>query len=83
LVTDNKEIEEFVRSACLGIQKGLTEGLKIQSVELEIAVVNQWQGQAGLKLYIVGASGKYKKEEMSKIKIQITQQGFTQPIRIQ
>jgi hypothetical protein len=83
LVTDNKEIEEFVRSACLGIQKGLTEGLKIQSVELEIAVVNQWQGQAGLKLYIVGASGKYKKEEMSKIKIQITQQGFTQPIRMQ
>jgi hypothetical protein len=73
---DGKEIEDFVRSTCLGISKGLTEGLVVQSVELEIAIVNQWKTGCGIKLYVVGASAKYKKEEISKIKIQIGPRGL-------
>ena len=39
---EGQELDEFVRSACLSIQKGVTEGLEIKlPIEFEIAVVNQ------------------------------------------
>jgi hypothetical protein len=73
-LTENKELEEFVRSACISLQKGVTEGLEIIfPIEFEIAVVSQKNAGAGLKLIVAYASGKYAKEEMNKIKFKIGQ----------
>ena len=71
-MSESKELEDFVRSACIGIQKGITEGLEIKfPIEFEVAVVIQ-KGVGGvLKLLVVNASGNYAKQKISRIKFKI------------
>jgi hypothetical protein len=72
-MSENKELTEFVRSACLGIQKGITEGLELKDcIEFEVVVVNEWQAGVGLKLLVIGASTKYKKEEVTRIRFKVS-----------
>jgi len=74
-LTDNKELEEFIRSACNSIQKGITEGLEIKfPIEFEVAVVNLKKAGGGVSLIVANASGKYQKEEITKIKFKIAKQ---------
>ncbi len=76
-MSDNEELEAFVRSACISIQKGLAEGLQLRdTIDFEVAVVNQWKAGIGIKMFIVGASTKYKQEEITKIKFKISPKGY-------
>ena len=71
-MADNKELEDFVRSACVGIQKGVTEGLELKfPVEFEVAVIIQKGVDGALKLVVVDASGNYAKQKISRIKFKI------------
>lgn len=71
-LSDNKELEDFVRCACVGIQKGVTEGLELKfPVEFEVAVVLQKGADKELKLLLVDASGNYDKQKISRIKFKI------------
>jgi hypothetical protein len=74
-LTESKELEGFVRSACIGIRKGITEGLEIKfPIEFEVAVVIQKGVGGELKLFVVNASGNYAEQEISKIKFKIGKQ---------
>ncbi|MCW4054322.1 MAG: hypothetical protein NWE84_05310 [Candidatus Bathyarchaeota archaeon] len=71
-MADNKELEDFVRSACVGIQKGVTKGLELKfPVEFEVAVVIQKGVDGALKLLVVDASGNHAKQKISRIKFKI------------
>ena len=71
-MAESKELEDFVRSACIGIQKGITEGLEIKfPIEFEVSVVIQKGVDGVLKLLIVNASGNYSKQKISRIKFKI------------
>lgn len=71
-MAESKELEDFVRSACIGIQKGITEGLEIKfPIEFEISVVIQKGVDGVLKLLVVNASGDYSKQKVSRIKFKI------------
>lgn len=66
------ELEEYVRSVCTNIQKGIVEGLTLDgAIEFELAVVNTKEDSGGLKLFVLDAKGHYNKEEISKIKFKI------------
>jgi len=70
---ESEELKDFVSSTIDSIEKGL-EGKKYRlsgSIEFEVAVVNVKKKEGGVKLYVVGASGKYGKEELTKIKFKI------------
>ncbi len=74
-MAESKELEDFVRSACIGIQKGITEGLEINfPIEFEVAVVIQKKVDGVLKLLVVNSSGNYAKQEVSRIKFKIGRQ---------
>ena len=71
-MANNNELEDFVRSACFGIQKGVTEGLELKfPVEFEVAVVIQKGADKELKVLVVDASGNYAKQKISRIKFKI------------
>jgi hypothetical protein len=71
-LSESKELEDFVRSACIGIQKGITEGLELKfPIEFEVAVVIQKGVGEVLKLLVVNASGNYAKQKISRIKFKI------------
>lgn len=72
---ESKELENFVRAAIEGIEKGLKEGYVIAGdIEFEVAVVKIKGAGARVKLFVVDASGKYDKEEVSKIKFKVGQE---------
>jgi len=74
-LAESKELEDFVRSACVGIQKAITEGLEINfPIEFEVAVVIQKEVDGVLKLLVVNASRNYAKQEVSRIKFKIGRQ---------
>jgi hypothetical protein len=67
-----KELEEYVRSVCTNIQKGITDGLMLDgAIEFELAVVNTKEAGGGLKLFVLDTKGNYSKKEISKIKFKI------------
>lgn len=71
----SKELEDFVRSACLGIQKGVTEGLEIKfPIEFEVAVVIQRENDGAFKLLVINDSGNYAKQEVSRVRFKIGKQ---------
>jgi len=77
-VTESKELEDFVRSACVGIQKGATEGLQIIfPIEFEVAVVIKKENNELFKLLVVNDSDNYAKREISRIKFKIGNQEAT------
>lgn len=78
-MTENiAELDKFIKSTIDSITKGIEGsemGLKGE-IEFELAIVNLKEGGGGLKVYVADATGKYKKEEISKIKFKI---GKNQP----
>jgi len=71
-LANNNELEDFVRSVCVSIQKGVTEGLELKfPVEFEVAVVIQKGTNKELKVLLVDASGNYAKQKISRIKFKI------------
>lgn len=77
---DSKELEEFVRSACQSIEKGIIQGYKLTApIKFEVAVVNEKKAEGGIKLFVVGASGEYKTEQISKITFEIGQIPYNAP----
>ena len=74
-LADSEELEDFVRSACDGIQNGVTEGLEIKfPIEFEVAVVVKKEEDGLFKLLVVNDSGNYAKQEISRIKFKIGKQ---------
>jgi len=70
---DSKELKDLVGSTIDNIEESL-KGRKYKlskSIDFEVAVVNLKKAEGGLKLLVVGASGKYAKENITKIKFQI------------
>ena len=71
-MAESKELEDFVRSACIGIQKGITEGLEIKfPIEFEVSVVVQKGVDGVLKLLVVNDSGNYSKQKIRRIRFKI------------
>ena len=74
-MAESKELEDFVRSACVAIQKGVTEGLEINfPIEFEVAVVTKKGKDGTFKLLVVNDSGNYSKQEVSRIQFKIGKQ---------
>jgi hypothetical protein len=70
---DSEELRNFVSSTIKSIEEGL-KGEKYRlsgCIEFELAVVNVKKGEGGLRLFVVDASGKYGKEDVSKIRFKI------------
>jgi len=71
-LVEGKELEYFVHSACISIEKGVTEGLEIKfPIEFEVAVVIKKEADGMFKLLVVNDSGNYAKEKVSRIKFKI------------
>jgi hypothetical protein len=71
-LVESKELEDFVRSACLSIQKGVTEGLEVKfPIEFEVSVVTKKENDGKLKLLVVNDSEDYTRQEISRIKFNI------------
>lgn len=70
---DSEELKNFVSSTIDSIEEGLKgKNYRLSgSIEFEVAVVNVKKGEGGLKLFVVDASGKYGKENISKIRFKI------------
>jgi hypothetical protein len=74
-LTESKELEDFVCSACTSTQKGVTERLEIKfPIEFEVAVVIQRENDGMFRLLVVNDSGEYSKQEISKIRFKIGKQ---------
>ena len=74
-MAESKELEDFVHSACVSIQKGVTKGLEIKfPIEFEVAVVIKKETNGMFKLLVVNDSKKYAKQKISKIKFKIGKQ---------
>ena len=74
-MAESKELEDFVRSACVAIQKGVTEGLEIKyPIEFEVAVIIKKEINGMFKLFVVNDSENYAKQEVSRIKFKIGKQ---------
>jgi hypothetical protein len=74
-LVESRELEDFVRSACISIQKGVTEGLEINfPIEFEVAVVIKKETDGVFKLLVVNDSGNYASKEVSRIKFKIGKQ---------
>jgi hypothetical protein len=71
-LVESKELEDFVRSACLSIQKGVTEGLEAKfPIEFEVSVVAKKENDGKLRLLVVNDSEDYTIQEISRIKFSI------------
>lgn len=71
---ESQELTDLVRSTIEGIEKGLQNGYSLQGdIEFEVAIVKMKSADGGVKLVVVNASGKYNKEEVSKIKFKVSQ----------
>jgi len=71
-LAESKELEDFVRSACVAIQRGITEGLEIKyPIEFEVAVVIKKGADGIFKLVVVNESKGQYKEVISRINFKI------------
>ena len=74
-MAESKELEDFVRSVCVGIQKGVSKGLEIKfPIEFEVAVVIKKEINGMFKILVVNDSGNYAKQEISRIQFKIGKQ---------
>jgi len=74
-LAESKELEDFVRSACVSIQKGVSEGLEIKfPIEFEVAVVIKKEKDGMFKLLIINDSGNCAEQKVSRIKFKIGKQ---------
>jgi len=71
---ESEELKDLVKSTIEGIEKGLKKGYSLQGdIEFEVAVVNVKKAEGGVKLLVVSATGKYDKENISKIRFKVSQ----------
>jgi hypothetical protein len=71
-LAESKELEDFVRSACVAIQRGVTEDLQIKyPIEFEVAVAIKKGADGIFKLVVMNESKSQYKEEISRIKFKI------------
>jgi len=71
-LAESRELEDFVRSACVAIQRGITEGLEIKyPIEFEVAVVIKKGADGIFKLVVVNESKGQYKEVISRINFKI------------
>jgi len=71
-LAENKELENFVRSACVAILRGVTEGLEIKyPIEFEVAVVIRKGADGIFKLVVVNELKNHDKQEISRINFKI------------
>ena len=71
---ESNELEEYIRSTLAAIKRGVhkDDSFRIQgSIEFDLAVTNVKEGKAGLKIYVVGAAGKSRSENVSRIKFRV------------
>ena len=74
-MAESKELEDFVRSACISLQKGVSEGLEIKfPIEFEVAVLVEREKDGIFKLFIVNDSDNYAEQKVSRIKFKIGKQ---------
>jgi hypothetical protein len=74
-LAESKELEDFVRSSCVGIQKGVPEGLEVNfPIEFEVAVVFKKENDKTYRILVIDNSGKYTEQEISRIKFKIGKQ---------
>lgn len=69
------ELETLVRETIEKIKRG-TEGTgytQMGDIEFELAIVKVSDKGGGLNIHVLDASGKYSKEELSKIKFKVGQ----------
>ena len=76
---DGEELKNLVSSTIDNIEAGLKgkskEYVLSGNIKFEVAVVTVKQGEGGLKLYVVGVSGKTSKESVSKITFEVIDKG--------
>jgi hypothetical protein len=71
-LAESRELEDFVRSACISIEKGVSEGLELKfPIEFEVAVLVKRKKDGMLKLLIANDSGNYAEQKVSRIKFKI------------
>ena len=71
-MAESNELEDFVRSACVAIQRGVTGGLEVKyPIEFEVAVVIKKGADGIFKLVVVNESKSQYKEETSRIYFKI------------
>ncbi len=68
------ELEEYIRSTLVSIQKGVhgDGSFRIHGfIEFDLAITNAKEGKGGLKVYVIGAEGRSKSEKISRIKFKV------------
>jgi hypothetical protein len=74
-LAESRELEDFVRSACISIEKGVSEGLELKfPIEFEVAVLVKREKDGMFKLLIANDSGNYAEQKVSRIKFKIGKQ---------
>ena len=71
---ESNELEEYIRSTLAAIKKGVhADGtFRIHGlINFDLAVTNVKEAKGGLKVYVVGAGGKFKSENVSRIRFQV------------
>ncbi len=78
MVENVKGLDEVIKSTIDSIKKGTdSSGYSMPAfIEFELAIASTGEGEGGLKIYVVNAGGKLKKEELSKIKFQLNQNPY-------
>ena len=80
---ESKELKDFVKATIESIEEGLKEGYELKGdIEFELAVVTKKGAGAGLKIFVVDASGKYEVEHVSKFKFKIGETFEPGPARV-
>lgn len=71
-MVESKELEDFVRSACLSIQKGVSEGLEVKfPIEFEVSVIAKKENDGKPRLLVVKDLENYARHEISRIRFNI------------
>ncbi len=71
---ESNELEEYIRSTLAAIKKGVhADGtFRIHGlINFDLAVTNVKEAKGGLKVYVVGAGGKFESENVSRIHFQV------------
>ena len=71
---ESDELEEYIKSTLAAIKKGVhADGtFRIHGlINFDLAVTNVKEAKGGLKVYVVGAGGKFKSENVSRIHFQV------------
>lgn len=72
---ESKELQDFIHATLTAIKGGLAEHKDFTvdgPVAFSLAVVNTQEKGGGIKIYVTNASGKFKKEQVSKLEFKIS-----------